>query len=34
MDQLANTMGDLGFAVNSYSQTGTKEQKIKEIYHQ
>lgn len=29
MDQLANTMGDLGFAVNSYSQIGTKEQKIK-----
>lgn len=29
MDQLANTMGDLGFAVNSYSQTGTKDLKIK-----
>lgn len=29
MDQLANTMGDLGFAVNSYSQTGTKEFKLK-----
>lgn len=29
MDQLANTMGDLGFAVNSYSQTGTKELKTK-----
>lgn len=29
MDQLANTMGDLGFAVNSYSQTGTRDLKIK-----
>lgn len=29
MDQLANTMGDLGFAVNSYSQIGTKDLKIK-----
>lgn len=29
MDQLANTMGDLGFAVNSYSQTGTKDFKLK-----
>ncbi len=29
MDQLANTMGDLGFAVNSYAQTGTKDLKIK-----
>lgn len=29
MDQLANTMGDLGFAVNSYAQTGTKELKVK-----
>ncbi len=29
MDQLANTMGDLGFAVNSYSQTGTKDLKVK-----
>lgn len=29
MDQLANTMGDRGFAVNSYSQTGTKDLKIK-----
>ncbi|WP_291896113.1 TonB-dependent receptor [Chryseobacterium sp.] len=29
MDQLANTMGDLGFAVNSYAQTGTKEFKLK-----
>ncbi|SHK14640.1 TonB-dependent receptor [Chryseobacterium polytrichastri] len=29
MDQLANTMGDLGFAVNSYTQTGTKELKGK-----
>ncbi len=29
MDQLANSMGDLGFAVNSYSQTGTRERKIK-----
>ncbi|OXB07826.1 TonB-dependent receptor [Flavobacterium pectinovorum] len=28
MDQLANTMGDLGFAVNSYSQTGTKDFKL------
>ncbi|KPH14344.1 TonB-dependent receptor [Chryseobacterium sp. ERMR1:04] len=29
MDQLANTMGDLGFAVNSYAQTGTKDFKLK-----
>lgn len=29
MDQLANTMGDLGFAVNSYSQIGTKDLKVK-----
>ena len=29
MDQLANTMGDLGFAVNSYAQTGTKDLNIK-----
>lgn len=29
MNQVALTMGDLGFAVNSYSQTGTKEFKFK-----
>ncbi|EAQ49100.1 hypothetical protein MED217_06841 [Leeuwenhoekiella blandensis MED217] len=29
MDGLANTMGDLGFAVNSYTQKGTKEFKGK-----
>ncbi|MEH6657645.1 TonB-dependent receptor [Leeuwenhoekiella marinoflava] len=29
MDELASTMGDLGFAVNSYTQTGTEEFKIK-----
>jgi hypothetical protein len=29
MDQLTNTMGDLGFAISSYSQTGTKELKVK-----
>ncbi|AJW62308.1 hypothetical protein VO54_00822 [Elizabethkingia miricola] len=29
MDQVSKTMGDLGFAVNSYSQTGTKELKLK-----
>ncbi len=29
MDQLANSMGDLGFAVNSYTQTGTKDFKLK-----
>lgn len=29
MEDLASTMGDLGFAVNSYTQTGTKEFKVK-----
>lgn len=29
MSELANTMGDLGFAVNSYTQKGTKEFQVK-----
>ncbi|WBL23070.1 TonB-dependent receptor [Zunongwangia sp. HRR-M8] len=29
MDELASTMGDLGFAVNSYTQTGTEEFQLK-----
>ncbi|OPC66436.1 TonB-dependent receptor [Elizabethkingia bruuniana] len=29
MEQVANSLGDLGFAVNSYSQTGTKDLKGK-----
>ncbi|MCT3918527.1 TonB-dependent receptor [Elizabethkingia anophelis] len=29
MDQMSLTMGDLGFAVNSYSQTGTQKLKLK-----
>ncbi|CAM3124814.1 TonB-dependent receptor [Chryseobacterium flavum] len=29
MEQLSNTMGDLGFAVNSYSQTGTRDLQVK-----
>ncbi|WBL24969.1 TonB-dependent receptor [Zunongwangia sp. HGR-M22] len=29
MDELAGTMGDLGFAVNSYTQTGTEEFQLK-----
>ena len=29
MDELASTMGDLGFAVNSYTQTGTEKFQVK-----
>ena len=29
MDELASTMGDLGFAVNSYTQTGTEKFQLK-----